>query len=182
MNNPVFRGRIILLALILMFALPAIIAKTVLSNHWYNSGVTNKGVLLHPKIDFDGLGLKNPYQNSQWQLGYFVPEQCDTLCIEQIHLLGQSHVALGKYQGRVAPVVWVSERSDKNVLQQHAFQVVMVNNEFSKVISPYDFVIVDPLGQLVMRYPKSASQQELVAQAKGLLSDLRKLLKLSRVG
>ncbi len=37
------RGRLVLIGLILIFALPAIIAKTVLEHNWYTSGVTNTG-------------------------------------------------------------------------------------------------------------------------------------------
>jgi hypothetical protein len=57
-----------------------------------------------------------------------------------------------------------------------------VNDGFSQLVGQFEFVIVDPLGQLVMRYPKVKSETELVSQSKGLLADLRKLLKLSRVG
>lgn len=181
MQNPVYRGRIILVGLVLLFSLPAVIAKTVLSQHWYQSGVTNKGELIEPVTHFSSLGLDNPYEHKQWQLGYVVPAQCDEFCQQQIFLLGQSHVALGKYQTRVAPVLLVTEGSDVSVLEQ-SYSTLVVNEQFDELVDQSEYVIVDPLGQLVMRYPKVEQQTELVAQSKGLLSDLRKLLKLSRVG
>jgi len=180
MSNPVLRGRIIFVSLVVMFALPAIIAKTVLSQHWYQSGVTNKGELIEPTATLGSLGIDNPYQQKQWQLGYVVPKQCDEFCQQQIYLLGQSHIALGKYQQRVQPVLISTAQSD--TINSSEYAQLKVNDGFSMLVDQFEFVIVDPLGQLVMRYPKVATQDELVAQSKGVLADLRKLLKLSRVG
>ncbi|KGY13103.1 hypothetical protein NM22_06375 [Vibrio tubiashii] len=180
MSSSVLRGRIIFVSLVVMFALPAIIAKTVLSQHWYQSGVTNKGELIEPTATLDSLGIDNPYQQKQWQLGYVVPKQCDEFCKQQIYLLGQSHIALGKYQQRVQPVLISTVQSD--TINRPGYAQLKVNDGFSMLVGQFEFVIVDPLGQLVMRYPKVATEDELVAQSKGLLADLRKLLKLSRVG
>ncbi len=182
MNNPVLRGRIIFVALVLMFALPAVIAKTVLVNHWYHSGVTNKGVLVEPKASYQSLGMENPYNGQQWQLAYVLPAECDQFCQQQVYLLGQSHIALGKYQSRVAPVLLVSASSDLGDLPTDTWGVVSATGELSHVVADFEYVIVDPLGQLVMRYPKADSQDQLINQSKDVLADLRKLLKLSRVG
>ncbi|KJY84485.1 hypothetical protein TW81_02860 [Vibrio galatheae] len=182
MINPVYRGRIIFIGLVVMFALPAIMAKTVLSQHWYQSGVTNQGELIEPFTTFDSLGLDNPFQQKQWQLGYVIPSDCDYFCQQQIYLLGQSYIALGKYQERVKPVLISIPQSDSAASGQANYAHMTANDGFSQVVDQYEFVIVDPLGQLVMRYPKVDSEAELVSQSKGLLADLRKLLKLSRVG
>lgn len=182
MINPVYRGRIIFIGLVVMFALPAIIAKTVLTQHWYQSGVTNKGELITPTATMASLGIDNPYQKSQWQLGYVIPQQCDEFCQQQVYLLGQSHTALGKYQQRVQPVLLITKHSAPIELEEGRYTKILVNENFEQIVHPFEYVIVDPLGQLVMRYPRVESQTELVAQSKGLLADLRKLLKLSRVG
>ncbi len=99
MKNRVVRGRLILISLVLLFALPVIAAKVILSNNWYQSGVTNNGQLFDPVVSYKSLGLKNPLQSQSWQLGFVVPPKCDRFCSQQLHLLGQSHTALGKYQG-----------------------------------------------------------------------------------
>ncbi|HAS62218.1 MAG TPA: hypothetical protein DCS35_06360 [Vibrio sp.] len=182
MKNSLTRSRLKLLALILVFALPAILAQLVLSQHWYNSGVTNKGRLIEPNKTLQSLGLVNPYQGSKWQLGYVLPAHCDAFCKQQIHYLQQSHIALGKYQQRVVPVILVGNKSDPIVAAQLPLDVIQVNDSFTSVVSGFEYVIVDPLGQLVMRYPQVDSEQNLISQSKDLLADLRKLLKLSRVG
>ncbi|UPQ89554.1 hypothetical protein [Vibrio sinaloensis] len=182
MINPVYRGRLIFIALVLLFALPAVIAKTVLSQHWYQSGVTNKGVLIEPTLTLSALDIDSPLLHKQWQLAYVVPEQCDAFCQQQIYLLGQSHIALGKYQQRVQPVLITTPSSAKSSPSWDAFSKLQVAPSFTEHVGQFEFVIVDPLGQLVMRYPKAESEEQLTAQSKGLLADLRKLLKLSRVG
>lgn len=181
MSNPKLRGRIIFVALVTTFALPAIIAKTLLVNDWYQSGVTNRGVLIEPTVTFESLGLNNPLQGERWQLAYVVPQKCDAFCQQQIYLLGQSHLALGKYQNRVSPVL-ITTSENATVAEQIGFAVINVDQHFMSVVHDFEYVIVDPLGQLVMRYPKVASVEQLVGQSKDVLADLRKLLKLSRVG
>lgn len=180
--NRKWKGRLILLSLVFMFALPALLAKTVLVNHWYQSGVTNKGQLIEPSVSYQSLGLVNPLLNQSWQLAYVVPEQCDDFCHRQLYLLRQSHVALGKYQQRVTPVVLMTPHSDNRVLGDYDFNPIEVSQAFVEQISEFEVVIVDPLGTLVMRYPKVGNASELAVQSKDLLADLRKLLKLSRVG
>ncbi|NOH70842.1 hypothetical protein F0225_05725 [Vibrio pectenicida] len=182
MINKVSRGRVMFVALITMFALPAVIAKVLLINQWYESGVTNKGQLIEPRQSYEKLGVTNPYVGQQWQLGYLVPSTCNEFCHQQMYLLGQSHLALGKYQSRVVPVLLISKMSDKTVSQDHQFNLIEVNDAFHQLVSDFELVIVDPLGQLVMRYPLVESQDELISQSKDILTDLRKLLKLSRVG
>ncbi|MCW8332392.1 hypothetical protein [Vibrio paucivorans] len=180
--NQKLRGRLLLLGLVFTFAMPALIAKLVLSNHWYQEGVTNKGTLLEPSVSYQSLGVNNPLDKKSWQLAYLVPDNCDDFCVQQLYLLGQSHLALGKYQTRVTPVILLSEKSDTTIIKDYEFQVITINESFNEQVKASEYVIVDPLGQLVMRYPKVDAEQALVPQSKGLLADLRKLLKLSRVG
>ena len=142
--------------------------------------MTNKGELIEPTLYFSSFGDENPYQSQSWQLAYVVPAECDALCEQRIHLLAQSHLALGKYQQRVTPVLLISEASDQTALQQAQFSTLNISSQLADKVKGFEYVIVDPLGQLVMGY--QLSSDDLVAQSKGLLADLRKLLKLSRVG
>lgn len=179
------KGRWMLIGLFFIFALPAIVAKAILSQHWYQSGVTNKGVLIEPRLTYADLNIQLPADinnaGPNWHLGYVLPSQCLTLCQQQLHLLKQSHTALGKYQPRVTATVFVSSSSDASVALDGFIQIP-INNAFLQQASAAEYVITDPLGQLVMKYPVANSETDLVMQNKGLLSDLRKLLKLSRVG
>ncbi|ASI94769.1 cytochrome oxidase biogenesis cluster protein [Vibrio rotiferianus] len=178
MTNAVTKGRIVLVSLICLFALPAIIAKVVLSQGWYETGVTNRGELVDPYITLEQLGQPSPLEEKGWQLAYVLPSECKEQCQQQIHLMQQSHIALGKYQERVVPVIWTSEEA--NDVDQ-SIVVMQMNDALSSRVKAGQVLIVDPLGQLVMSYTPEANE-DLVRLSKDVLADLRKLLKLSRVG
>ncbi|WP_199451026.1 cytochrome oxidase biogenesis cluster protein [Vibrio harveyi] len=180
MTNAVTKGRIVLVSLICLFALPAIIAKVVLSQGWYETGVTNRGELVEPYITLEQLGQPSPLDEKGWQLAYVLPLECKEQCQQQIHLMQQSHIALGKYQERVVPVIWISEETN-NVAQSKSIVVMQMNDSLSSRVKAGQMLIVDPLGQLVMSYTPEANE-DLVRLSKDVLADLRKLLKLSRVG
>lgn len=177
------KGRVILVAIILLFLIPAIAAKLILSQHWYQSGVTNKGVLIEPRRTYPMLDVPMP-TNATWHMGMVIPEQCNELCKQQVYLLNQSYTALGKYQSRVEPVLYISDKSDISELSNmgDAFTTVKVTDNFVRYVQSSEYVLVDPLGQLVMKYPSQSSESALFQQHKELLADFRKLLKLSRVG
>lgn len=178
MTNAVTKGRIVLVSLICLFALPAIIAKVVLSQGWYETGVTNRGELVDPYITLEQLGQPSPLEEKGWQLAYVLPSECKEQCQQQIHLMQQSHIALGKYQERVVPVIWTSEEAND---VDHSIVVMQMNDALSSRVKAGQVLIVDPLGQLVMSYTPEANE-DLVRLSKDVLADLRKLLKLSRVG
>ncbi|ARR47601.1 cytochrome oxidase biogenesis cluster protein [Vibrio campbellii] len=178
MTNAVTKGRIVLVSLVCLFALPAIIAKVVLSQGWYETGVTNRGELVEPYVTLEQLGQPSPLDEKGWQLAYVLPSECKEQCQQQIHLMQQSHIALGKYQERVVPVIWTSEEA--NDVDQ-SIVVMQMNDALSSRVKAGQVLIVDPLGQLVMSYTPEA-KEDLVRLSKDVLADLRKLLKLSRVG
>ena len=78
---------------------------------------------------------------------------CDAACDQSLEPLRRVHDALGKEADRV--------------------QVVGLGSD--EISLEPGIWIVDPLGNLVMRY-------SLEAELKGLLADLKKLLKVSRIG
>ncbi len=134
--------------------------------------------MVEPYITLEQLGQPSPLDEKGWQLAYVLPPECKEQCQQQIHLMQQSHIALGKYQERVVPVIWTSEET-KNVAQ--SIVVMQMNDSLSSRVKAGQMLIVDPLGQLVMSYTPEANE-DLVRLSKDVLADLRKLLKLSRVG
>ncbi|WP_104040384.1 cytochrome oxidase biogenesis cluster protein [Vibrio hyugaensis] len=178
MTTAVTRGRVVLISLVCLFALPAVIAKLVLSQGWYESGVTNRGKLVEPYTSLTQLGQSSPLTEKGWQLAYVLPSACEAQCQQQLHLMQQSHIALGKYQERVVPVVWtIGDATPFN----DSMLVMQINESLAKTVEAGQVLIVDPLGQLVMSYTPSENE-DLAQLSKDMLADLRKLLKLSRVG
>lgn len=181
MNNTVLRGRLMLIALVVVFALPALAAKVILTMNWYQPGVTNQGQLVQPSVSTADFAIPQ-LKEKQWRLAYVLPNECTELCQQQLHLLQQSHVSLGKYQTRVRPTILASKSSDTSQLARYDFAHINVDEKLTHRFPEQEFVIIDPLGQFVMHYPKLDDPSLLISQSKGMLADFRKLLKLSRVG
>lgn len=177
------KGRITLIAIVLTFLIPAIVAQLILTQQWYQSGVTNKGILIEPRLTYSMLDIESKAKKG-WHWGYVMPTRCDETCEQQVHLLNQSYKALGKYQTRVSPVLFITSESDPIATQRYkaSFISISVSSRFNKKIKPSAYLLVDPLGQLVMKYPHQSGQKDLIQHHKEMLSDFRKLLKLSRVG
>lgn len=174
-------GRRKLLALLALFVIPVVAAKLILYMNWYEGGATNKGTLIEPRFTFEQVGLSNPLPES-WQLVFIVLESCDAVCEERWYLLNQSRIALGAYAERVEIAIYVSSSSDAGWVEAKGEQhKVLLLPEQALPIADQDYLLVDPLGQWVIRYPEVDSEQA-VSQSKGLISDVRKILKLSRVG
>ncbi|MFS1948218.1 hypothetical protein BCU64_013295 [Vibrio lentus] len=177
------KGRLMLIGLILIFALPAIIAKTVLEQHWYTAGVTNSGELVEPRVTLEDVGITLPVAEEGWLVGYIAPTECESLCEQQLHYLNQSYLALGKNKERVTAVVFVAEGvSLKGTINKPDLEFLAGGGQLRAEFAPASIVIIDPLGQLVMEYKSVSEPSQLVSQSKGMIHDLRKLLKLSRVG
>ncbi|MDN2665816.1 hypothetical protein OW495_03750 [Vibrio sp. 14N.309.X.WAT.E.F5] len=177
------KGRVMLIGLILIFALPAIIAKTVLEQHWYTAGVTNSGELVEPRMTLEDVGITLPVAEEGWLVGYIAPTECESLCEQQLHYLNQSYLALGKNKERVTAVVFVAEGvSLKGTINKPDLEFLAGGDQLRAEFAPASIVIIDPLGQLVMEYKSVSEPSQLVSQSKGMIHDLRKLLKLSRVG
>jgi len=181
MNKKV-KSRMTLIGLVMIFALPALIAQVVLTQNWYQAGVTNTGQLVEGNVTLSDLGIESSHLNDGWVLGYVVPDDCNKRCLEQIHLLGQSYIALGRYKERVTPALFSATSREFESLPTFAYGTVSISQAHLPQLPEASIVIIDPRGQLVMRYMSVGDDNDLVSQSKGMLHDLRKLLKLSRVG
>ncbi|MGI2258475.1 hypothetical protein [Shewanella sp. GXUN23E] len=177
--NSLFKNRMSLLMVLVAFGLPVLLAKLVLDNHWYHGGVTNKGGLLEQGISYTSLGMSNPHPG-RWQLIYMPPTSCTEACQDRLYILRQSHTALGKEQDRVTPVVMQAESAAAPL--GHELPSAIPSAAMQSLLLSGDIIIVDPLGNLVMRYVMVTGMEAQLTQGKDLLADLRKMLKLSRIG
>ncbi|MGF1680891.1 cytochrome oxidase [Photobacterium minamisatsumaniensis] len=176
-----------LLLLLGAFALPVILAKLVLDLNWYQGGVTNRGELLASPLTSEWLG-----ENEQWQLIYLLPEQCDEQCSGALFNLRQIPQAVGAEQSRVSSLLLVSADSlstqpdiirqqvegvEQRQVPEHVVTQLKTLEYGAKAI-----YIADPLGNVMMAYPLVKGKVEILAQGKDLLRDLKRLLKISKIG
>jgi hypothetical protein len=172
-----------LFVLLLVFVLPVALAKLVLSLNLYQGGATNQGELLTGDISYQSLAQTNPKPHA-WQILYLLPSHCGSQCQDRLYILQQSHIALGQVKNRVAPIIIVQSNSDVAALDKLElnFTTMAADTQLASLLVDQQMIIVDPLGKLVMRYDGISGRDANIAQGKAMLADLRKMLKLSRVG
>lgn len=177
------KSRRTLLLVLLAFIVPVALAKLVLYFNLYHGGATNNGKLLPENLNYQSIAMDNPSPHL-WQVIYLLPEVCDIQCQDNLYVLNQSHIALGREQARVVPVVMLSDNSDKSALSQMSiqFETAKASSDLIPLLDKQQMIIVDPLGSLVMQYQSAEGRKNSIAQGKLMIADLRKMLKLSRVG
>lgn len=160
-------------------------------------GSTNQGDLIHPPISLPEVELPGVADQSfaadalrdKWSMLYIGDGSCDARCREALTLMRQTRLALGDDMHRVQRVFLVSGNCcDRAYLDSEHSGLLLgrIDNaagqtlletfpDASRAATLGRIYLVDPLGNLMMKYEPDAPQ-------KGLLEDLKKLLKLSHIG
>jgi len=186
------RGRRQLLILAAIFLLPVIASFALYyGNLWRPSGTSSKGELISPTRPLTVTGLRLPdgtpasdrVLSEKWSLIYIGDGACDAACRTALVFGRQSRMALNNEMTRVQRVFLATanccdmeylskEHEGLETFDASAAQALVAQFPGDQAHSLY---IVDPLGNLVMRHDASHT-------TKDLLSDLKKLLKLSHIG
>ncbi len=186
-DNNKTNNRNTLIIFVLVFLLPVVLAWFALQGDWFNKSATNKGELLSPVIEMPEL-LRG--DEPTWRLMYVMPSACDETCKNAIYSLNQVWIAAGKEQDRIVPTVLHLPDSDaaavESLADENHFALIKAESDYlDKVFkkqSVSGIFIADTLGNVILRYPLSTEQQQAVLKSRDILADLRKLLKLSRIG
>jgi cytochrome oxidase Cu insertion factor (SCO1/SenC/PrrC family) len=141
---------------------------------------TNKGTLMNPIVSVADLGLTgndsavSMSASGNWWLVTVADGVCDNECQRALHQLRQLHVLLGRDASRVkrALVELGATEADASLLQAYP--------EMGGFVGPVHVLsagvyIIDPLGNVVLRYPYADA-------GKPVLEDLKQLLKVSHIG
>ncbi len=174
------KGKKALLLVTLVFVLPVAMAKLVLEMGWFHKGVTNNGELLAEAVQADWL----PH-TGQWRLVYALNGDCDRRCESALFQLNQIPVAVGRERDRVASILLTPPSAGVTQGDNVTLQEMDAVQQQDIAALPYAdaaIYLVDPLNNLILAYPVPEEETAQITQSKGLLSDLRKLMKLSKVG
>lgn len=200
-SNAVRRGRRQLVALAALFFVPLAIAFWLYYGPatWRPSGGTNKGELVDPARPLpeislptaDGARTATTFLRGKWTMLYVGDGACDARCRKALYLMRQSRIALNKDMDRIQRVFLVTGHCcDRAFLaQEHPDLVVALleGPDAASLLAPFPvysdgpvgtagrIYLVDPLGNLLMSYPAGAPD-------KALLTDMKKLLRLSHIG
>lgn len=182
-----------LLLLAVLFFAPVIGAITIFFHapEWF-PGRVNYGTLVSPARPLPDLALADPdgapaptALQGKWTLAYLGRAACDDACSARLVLTRQVRLALNQNRGRVqraylAPDAAAAAAARTQLGAEHPDLVILVAgaaaaNAFFQPIDPNALYLLDPLGNWLMAYTGTVEH-------KGLHRDLKKLLRVSRVG
>jgi len=170
-------GKVKLLLIVAVFITPFIFAQYFsMSNVTDTRGTTNHGVFLSEEIT---ITPKIQAEDEYWIILQVLPSICDKKCKDNTHMLRQINTALGKDMGRVVRYILSKDNSSKqyNHLNNYPKVIVLEDSEtlYNKLTKMDERIfIADPFGKIILGY-----NQDFLA--KGLLKDLKKLLKYSKI-
>jgi cytochrome oxidase Cu insertion factor (SCO1/SenC/PrrC family) len=189
------RGRWILLLLAVICAAPIAISYLMYYVVKPAGGSTNYGALIEPQRPIpdslvvtgeDGKPLKLASLRGHWLMISVDGSACDKACVTKLYFMRQIRAAQGPERERVVEVWLRTDAGQVADVLQHAYPGTdMLIADPAQVAAwlPVDtgtritdhIFLVDPNGNLMMRFPKDPDPSKIK-------SDLTKLLKWSRIG
>ena len=177
------KGRLQLLLILLGVIGPMVLATGMYKlQFWVPDGRSYHGELIGNGQTRADIGVQA--QEERWQLLVTAPKDCAVDCQQLVYLARQVQIGLGRDAGRASHAIAVAQplatdyeaklTREYPQLQRYPLDL----NAFSKAngdkTAP-QLWIIDPHGNLVLRYDPAV-------KGKDLLNDLRHLLKLSNIG
>lgn len=177
--------------LVLLFFGP-LLAAWILYFHsdWRPGELSVHGELIDPAVPLaaaDGTGGDDVF-HGHWSLLYVSPGPCEEDCEQALYRMRQTDVALGRRGARVETVFlplgtlpdaeFLATEHPKLVVLPPGSDAAGILAESLPAAARPDgtgIFVVDPLGNLMMRF-------DLESDAKGMYEDLKKLLRISRIG
>jgi len=187
-----------LLALII-FGTPFLVIS--LSTFWYYAGLgpkatVNYGTMIDPPVDLGTLELELNYQplnidsmERKWMIIHFIDDRCNEDCLEAFYFSRQINTAIGREKDRVKRFYVASSKtqekvkklfqSEKNLTAISAKNLNLLRQKMTEAgINPFiqpGFLLADPLGNIILSYQGDIDPKKI-------LSDIKKLLRASKIG
>jgi hypothetical protein len=188
-------GRRMLVALLTLFMAPLGLAFWLYyGSNWRPTGTTNNGELITPAQPLpaislprsDGSASGTSVFRGKWSLVVIGDGQCDARCQGTLVYTRQTALGLGRLGNRLQRVLLstgnccdrsylASEQADLVTLDVSGAAAATLLLSFPVQNRERMIFVVDPLGNLMMRYDSSLDP-------KGLRTDLKQLLDLSHIG
>lgn len=156
-----------------MAIVPLALAYTVLNLGWYTPGATAKGQFVEQEIQ---LSMEADSKAGIWRIVAQPESNCSIHCEELLYGLNQTYIALGKLQKRV------EARVLNDQLDLARYPKLISSSSTDNQLTSQFLYLVDPFGKVILQYPVNTDRQQTISTSKAVLSDIKKLLKYSRVG
>lgn len=183
-------GRLQLVLIAAVFFCPLLLAMWL-----YYSGAslqpearTNSGALLEPIINLSDALPSSPLhqrQDTEWLLLYQYLNDCDAECRDGLHTIRQLRLMLGREMDRVERIFLHGETALDTVFiaNEHQGLITLADGTLSELLNSKKpdglkaggYYLIDPQGNLVMYFHPELAPRDMV-------DDIKRLLKLSRIG
>ncbi|MCB1735581.1 MAG: hypothetical protein H6981_02725 [Gammaproteobacteria bacterium] len=192
--------RIGMIAIIALFVIPVALSWSLFYSGWKPVGTVNYGELIHPARplqtpildDRFGKAVPEDWMYGKWTLLYLTDTACDESCRQRVITLAKIRLGQNRHIDRIQVALMMSGQSGFATLAEwlrpEADLITMapIMKDRRKTIGNFEVdamegpvfertYLIDPLGNLMMRYPVDFDPT-------GLRKDLERLLKLSQVG
>lgn len=191
MNKTSGRPRLMLLALAVVFAAP--FAGAWLIYHFTDIGQgsadNSYGELIQPPVKVQDQALKDPggggepTLHGKWSLVYFMPSDCDRACAGRLAAMREVRAMLVRDAARLQLVAATATAGGESLpagIPAAVHQGILLLEGFDRAAYPGaaadgSLFLIDPLGNLMMKYPPGSTSE-------GIVDDLKRLLRYSRIG
>jgi hypothetical protein len=172
------RGRLKLALLGAFFVLPLALATLAWWLGWATGATSNYGELISPPRPLAG----PPFEalRGKWVLVSVDAAACDAYCERKLYFMRQVHRAQGKDQDRVERLWLVTDGGQPRAELLAAIAGTRIEPSGSlaahfPAASADHIYVVDPLGNLMMRFPRNPDPSRI-------LKDVQRLLRVSQFG
>ncbi|HYD55656.1 MAG TPA: cytochrome C oxidase subunit I [Burkholderiales bacterium] len=172
------KPRTTLLLIALACAAPVVLATLAYYLDWAPGGTGNYGELIAPRSasvpPLDKL-------RGKWVLVTFDASQCDAYCEKKLYYMRQTRRAQGKEQGRIERLWLISDGGTPRpellaaIEGSHVTPAPPGIGEYFPGTRADHIYLVDPLGNVMLRFPRDPDPKRII-------KDLNRLLKYSRIG
>jgi cytochrome oxidase Cu insertion factor (SCO1/SenC/PrrC family) len=164
--------------------------------NWHPGGRVNAGVLIDPARPLPELSLPllasgqtdTKFLTHKWTFLYVQHGRCDAECVKHLYDTRQVRIALDREMNRVQRV-FIADRDCCDLAALHEAHPDLIGVAVAPSAEPllallpaspgtinsHRIYLIDPLGNLMMYYAPEANP-------KGLLEDMKRLLRLSSIG
>lgn len=191
MNKNKIKSRIKLVVIFSVFLLPILFAFILqpLKEDLVEDGSLSHGVLVTPQVEMTALADISKIKGT-WTLLAFAGKHCDKECLDSVYKIQQIRLTQGESSKRVSRMLISNGKLPvkdlENLNPYIGTRFVRLNEEQYKLITSVvekqidnglteNIYLIDPLGYYMMTF-----SNDLIP--KGIIADLRRLLKNSRVG
>jgi hypothetical protein len=178
------RGRRSMVLVALLFIVPLLVSAWLYASGWRPGGTVNQGELIIPPVDVSMVELMpldgGPARRfgGQWSLVHALDATCGAGCLERLYDTRQVRFAIGRDIDRVQRFALLASPTGSlsgAEREQHPDLILLRAPPGDEFPADGSVRIVDPLGNLMMRYAPGQPAEDI-------LKDLKRLLKLSTVG